>query len=386
VTWSLYNREKIIAQNLKDKADGSEKQRKRWEQGSHVKEETVKVRQGLLASRSKRKSYQDSSITNTEGPIDFHPASASAYAAVAFTSPDPRDNHAYYTAFLQEKLRRTEEDQLEDPATSPYLSPHQRKRCKTQAPQTPGTRPSCSSTKAPQTPSAKKEVTWSLYNREKIIAQNLKDKADGSEKQRKRWEQGSHVKEETVKVRQGLLASRQKEADILYLRLEDLHKEIEEAKEATEEAEKEVEEFEHELVKAKIEEAEAATHLINQRRVISGLEFRIRFDDHEDSMMSSSVFDNLDPKQLRIIFKVEGLQDFQWETVKHIENTYLSVLIHGGHRDAQSLARMMRTLEKDRVASHARLKDYKLMLANIFGLDPPDLNSYGYPIRIRSWH
>lgn len=170
----------------------------------------------------------------------------------------------------------------------------------TQAPQTAGTRPSCS-TKAPQTPSAKKEVTWSLYNIEKITAQNWKAKVDGLEKQRKRWEQGSLFKEETaaVKVRQGLLETRQKEAEILQLRLEELDKEIDEAKESIEEAEKEFEDFWHELVKAKVEEAEAATHLIDQRRVIcSGLELRIHFGDHQESMMSSSVFDNLDPKQL----------------------------------------------------------------------------------------
>jgi hypothetical protein len=73
---------------------------------------------------------------------------------------------------------------------------------------TPGTRPSCSSTKALQTSSAKNEVIWSLYNREDISAQNWKMKVDGLMKQRKWWEQGTLFKEETLKVRKGLLPTR----------------------------------------------------------------------------------------------------------------------------------------------------------------------------------
>jgi len=47
--------------------------------------------------------------------------------------------------------------------------------------------------------------------------------------------------------------------------------------------------------------------------------------------------------------------------------------MQGVHREAQSLTKMRMVLEKETDASHARLKDYKLMLADICGLNPSNL-------------
>jgi len=102
------------------------------------------------------------------------------------------------------------------------------------------------------------------------------------------------------------IGNQQKEAEVIYLRLQELDRDIDEAKESNKEAEKEVDEFGHELVNAKVEEAEARTHLIDQRRVISGLEYRLHFDYHQESKMISSVFDNLNQNNCTRYLRLKG--------------------------------------------------------------------------------
>jgi len=49
--------------------------------------------------------------------------------------------------------------------------------------------------------------------------------------------------------------------------------------------------------------------LIASTRAVLSLHW-IHFGDHQDSTMTSNVIDNLDPKQLFMVFQVEELQDF----------------------------------------------------------------------------
>lgn len=140
------------------------------------------------------------------------------------------------------------------------------------------------------------------------------------------------------------------------------------AKEAIEEVEKEVKEFGHELIKAQVEEG----------RVISGLELRIHVGDHQESMMNSSIFNNLDPKQLCTIYEGCKTSNGRQSNIsrKPISQS-LTMEVTGRHSPWQGWWDLYK---KTIVASHAGLKDH------MFDLDPPDLNSNGYPIGNLSWH
>jgi len=125
-------------------------------------------------------------------------------------------------------------------------------------------------------------------------------------------------------------------------------------------------EFEHKTELARV----AGERLLSGELALIEAENGLRNSKHDNAIANTNL-----TKQ----FDVRTVNDFQDKDCQEIREEYLRVLILGDHKDGEVMKEMINTKEEDRIETHQRLKDYKVVLANVLGLNAPVLNDKGYP-------